>query len=116
MVRRASAILLVAVCSLSLIGPAFTDANSALPSCCRRDGRHHCAMTGKAGVQLTRQKCSNYPEAGAAPACFKTLAAKPSHTLYAAILTYPAGHAQTEARYGASFNRSRQKRGPPTLL
>jgi hypothetical protein len=43
---RLSAILLSAFFSFSLISPAVfaADPDASLPACCRRDGKHHCAV------------------------------------------------------------------------
>jgi len=51
--RRISAFLLLAVFSFGLLAPAFAaGADSNLPSCCRRAGRHHCATpAGHADAQ-----------------------------------------------------------------
>jgi hypothetical protein len=43
-------------------------------------------------------------------------AATPAQVVFAAIVSHPAAHAQTEARYRISFSRAWQKRGPPALL
>ncbi len=72
--RRAPAILLVFLFSFSLIGPAlFVDAESDLPACCRRDGKHHCGMAGDMAAAMAdaplsgpaadalRLKCPFYP-------------------------------------------------------
>src|ERR1700743_3776323 len=50
--RRAQALLLLGLFSFALISPALlaADPDSALSACCRRDGKHHCAMeTGGCG-------------------------------------------------------------------
>ena len=61
--------------SFSLIAPAvFANRQSDLPACCRRDGKHHCAMgrsqgrrgtdgkkSSDATVQSVVEKCSSYP-------------------------------------------------------
>jgi hypothetical protein len=49
--RRALALLLLAVIGSPLITPLlFASARADLPVCCRRDGKHHCAMGGMAGT------------------------------------------------------------------
>jgi hypothetical protein len=127
--RRIPAILLVFVFSFSLIAPAvFSDAESNLPACCRRDGKHHCSMTSRemadvavapssgSAVDALRARCPLFPSGGA-------VVPNPEAALLAACL--PAGIstvsqmatlARAEAGYRISFNRSHQKRGPPSLL
>jgi hypothetical protein len=46
--RRALASLLLATISFPLIaGTLFADLESKVPACCRRNGAHHCSMTGQ---------------------------------------------------------------------
>lgn len=98
-----------------------------LPACCRRDGKHHCmrapAMrfpsiqtTGRAPALRPanlREKCPYAPFLTQAPAHLIFTHGEPEAAIYAGILSHPACHAQTEARLRISFDRSRQKRGPP---
>ncbi|HUO29233.1 MAG TPA: hypothetical protein VMU80_08455 [Bryobacteraceae bacterium] len=126
--RRVPAILLVCVISYSLIGPAlFSGAESELPACCRRDGKHHCAMMNMdeapAGSTLSgpsigalKARCPNFPKGGvllpqSAPALLAT--AIPAHRAMVRELTIQA---QAEAGYRVSVSRSHQKRGPPSFL
>jgi hypothetical protein len=46
----------------------------------------------------------------------KTPIARTAASIRVVVVSHPAGIAQTEARYRVNFNRSRQKRGPPSLL
>jgi hypothetical protein len=124
-VRRSRAIVLLAVFSFSLIGPAvFAGAQAKLPSCCTRSGKHHCSSisgadaqdsTSGAALRQVPQRCPYYPNGGAVPVHSYAALRESSLTFFAALLSHPAAHAQTEARYRASFSRSRQKRGPPVL-
>lgn len=123
--RRGPAIMLVFLFSFSLIGPAlFVDDESNLPACCRRDGKHHCAMVDRdmaqeppsgAAAGALRTKCPFFPSGGAVlpHSCGAVLAACQTA---GAVVSQIAGPAQAEARYRISFSRSHQKRGPPTLL
>jgi hypothetical protein len=119
--------LLIALFSFSLIGSAvFASPSGNLPECCRRDGKHHCAMmiamandqedspSGSA-FKSVPEKCPFYPKAGALPSVSKTVVPQPSQKLIAAVVSYPAVIAQAESRYRVSFSRSRQKRGPPSV-
>jgi hypothetical protein len=111
--------------SFSLISPAiFASDDSNLPACCRRGGKHHCAMnvadqgssSSGPSLQADGQKCPNFPKSGAAPAYSKIAFLQTFQTVSGLVLSHPAGQTQTEARYRISFSRSRQKRGPPALL
>jgi hypothetical protein len=122
-VRRASAISLLAAICFSLIAPlAFADPESNLPECCRRSGAHHCSMTDDAAsadgthFQSIATKCPAFPVATAAPFSPDVALLKGSGAIFAAVVSHPSIHFQTEARYRVSFSRSRQKRGPPTIL
>ncbi|HLH36648.1 MAG TPA: hypothetical protein VKX41_18395 [Alloacidobacterium sp.] len=119
--RRALSIWLLWLFSFSLIWPIFAPNATAanLPLCCRRMGSHHCGVpsdgTGAARsirISIIAEKC---PCGSAAPAAFHlTILAPPSSGAgFAEIVSHPAIHAQTLAQYRISFDRSRQKRGPP---
>lgn len=122
--QRTSAILLLAFFSLSLINPVFAKADSKLPACCRRDGKHRCAMMSMADEQepssglaakAAQPKCPNYPKAGAVPAHSKTVLLKGFQSISGLTPGRPAIQKQTETLYPSSPSRSHQKRGPPTL-
>jgi hypothetical protein len=124
--RRVPAILLVFVFSFPLIGPAlFADAESNLPACCRRDGRHHCGMPDRdmadtpssgAAVDALRAKCPFFPNGGAVvPEAGPALLAG-SQAAGVSIATRIAASPKPEAGYRISFDRSHHKRGPPSLL
>jgi len=66
--RRVSAILLLALIGLSLMVPAFgADAVTNLPACCRRAGKHHCSMPADKSTSRPESgfrangRCSLYP-------------------------------------------------------
>jgi hypothetical protein len=135
-VQRVSAVLLLVLFSFSLIGmPALNNSETKLPECCRRDGKHHCALSPAAvammqdsmedresqdasgpGMKSMAEKCQ-YPSGGAAAVAHgKTPLLPAVVTTPASLVSHPASQAQTEARYRVSFSRVRQKRGPPSLL
>jgi hypothetical protein len=68
-VRRAFAVALLGVFSFSLIPlQAFaSDDEAGLPACCRRNGKHHCAMpTGEGSSSapaLQSTRCLFFPDA-----------------------------------------------------
>ncbi len=122
--RRALATFLLAVFSFPLIAPALSaDAQSNLPECCRRGGKHHCAMTmdqaPATGVSLRsiQPRCPLYPGgAPATPAGGSVAVLNNSCAIFGAVVSHPAICVQTEAGYRISFGRSSQKRGPPVVL
>ncbi len=124
--RRALASFLLALFSLPLIAPlALASSDGTLPACCRRDGKHRCSMSEGASADSSMPgevsfnavaKCCTYPKATAATTDSNIDAPVNSATIFAAIVSHPAVHAQTEARHRISFARSSQKRGPPALL
>src|SRR5260370_1820015 len=119
--------LLLAAFSFPLIGPALiaSDTESNLPSCCRRAGKHHCAMTSTPGMadrqdlpsgpaaRATRDMCPKFPKAGAVPTYSKTVLLKAALTLSASLTSHSAVQSQAEARYHASFSPSLHNPGPP---
>ena len=120
--RRALALILLAGFSFPLIAPLFTSGpdDAALPACCRRNGKHHCAMFAEVEnsprYQTVSGRCPYSPFSGVALMAPHAFAA---HT-EALTVTRAAGPAavvrEAEAGHRISFNRSRQKRGPPALL
>jgi hypothetical protein len=121
-VRRLFAISLLLLFSFLLVSPLLaSDAvDASLPACCRRMGKHHCAMSSDVGsqqgksVSIVAEKCPCTP---ATPAAFHLapLAPPTDDAIFAGLANHPAIHAQTEAQYRISFDRARQKRGPPSL-
>lgn len=94
-------------------------AEAALPVCCRRNGKHHCMMymTWSRERRLTAvgERC---PYDVAPPAIMVLPPYTPSApaSIFAGILRHPSVVPQTEAQFRVSFDRTRQKRGPPALL
>lgn len=121
--RRALAILLVTLFSLPLIAPAFASApdDSQLPACCRRGGKHQCAMAMEMGnipshFHVISEKCPYSPFGHAPflvphPLATPTVANGTGNTLgpVAVIRAAEAGHR-------ISTDRTRHKRGPPQSL
>jgi hypothetical protein len=107
-----------------LIAAASSDPEANLPACCRRHGKHHCAMMdaylqatspGSPQVSATPQHCPFYPH-GVPPGSLTLHAAPPPAAAhFAQLVSQPAIQAQTQALYCLSLDRARQKRGPPAL-
>jgi hypothetical protein len=123
LVRRILATALLVLFSCSLIDPAVfasSDPESNLPACCRRAGKHHCAVmlaetASSAGSALQSSKCRFFPKRqgvsappGAGLLTTPQLAAVPVLTRRA---DYPTGTV-----YRVLFYSTCQKRGPPSLL
>ena len=107
--RRASAMLLLVLSGFSLISPSVfaLSAESKLPACCRRNGKHHCAtMTieseSSSGPALQAGRCSFFPTMEGVPA---------SRTVALAAISQ-SGFEQLGRHWASGL----QKRGPPTFL
>ena len=127
--RKLLSILLLALFGLPFVSPLFAlsgDAEGSLPACCRRGGAHHCAMmmgdrgddgfTRGCGSVLRRR--SVLTVRGLVSSVHRDVMSMPVQAdgLFASLMTHPAGVAQTESKWRISRDRSRQKRGPPSLL
>ena len=134
MLRRLLSILLFGATLLPLIAPLLSSgamAQSTLPACCRRAGKHHCAMSADATAMLmgdekssasrpTRisapcEKCP-YSQRSLGAVHLQNFTAAAIVSPRAATLHAPSAAAQAECLRRISFDRSRQKRGPPALL
>ena len=120
--RRVIAATLALIFSCMLMMPAFAASTSAnLPACCRKCGKHECAMSSTGAyesansVMAVKAKCASFPRATAA---METVVFGPSthNAVFAGVISHPSVSPQTEAGYRISFDRSRQKRGPPSFL
>lgn len=121
--RRLWACALVLAFFSPLIAPAFTaSVNEAnLPPCCRRGGKHHCAMYAMAmgrapwPYRTVQDKCPYSPFAHLAILIFHGYFRDHPPAAPAQPALLAARVRQAEAGYRISFFRSRQKRGPPRL-
>jgi hypothetical protein len=129
-VRRFTAILMLALLgafyAVPLLHAATSDPESDLPACCRRHGKHHCAMmdrylrlkaSGKPAFSAPPEHCPFYPQGLPQNWTPFVAAGLPlQQGVYAARQNHPAGQARTQGRYCVSFDRARFKRGPPASL
>jgi hypothetical protein len=115
-VRRILASLLVVLFSFSLIAPALfaSDADSKLPVCCRRDGKHHCGLATGSGFHAAR--CAAFPSIGAIPPSQTAGLPGLSRSTLVALVVQLANSSQLEARSRISYSQAGQKRGPPVLF
>jgi hypothetical protein len=118
--RLASVVLLFTFAGNTALPAFFADPESNLPACCRRDGKHHCAMMQLAqndtscSFRASRGKCAQFPKSSAV---LRVTPATVSAKLAFQGLVAPriiAG-AQPRALILSSSIRSAQKRGPPPL-
>jgi len=119
--RRFWAILLVVFSSFSLIAPVvfFSDADSPLPACCRRNGKHACAMlasqSGPSGASAQAARCPLFPATKAMPGRTASVPGN-RQAIFAGLVSNPAAHPQIEAQYRICHSRAGLERGPPTPL
>ncbi|HET6206589.1 MAG TPA: hypothetical protein VFD98_07250 [Terracidiphilus sp.] len=120
--RRIAATALIIFFSLLLSAPLFgPDADTNLPPCCRRHGKHHCAMrmserpANAPGFASVTEKCPCFPAAtcAAQPPRFKP---EPSQRICIDVVIYPAVATPAEVHRSASSIASHPRRGPPTPL
>lgn len=124
--HRLLASLLAVLFGFPLITPFLAVSTRAdLPACCRREGKHHCALAEMAagpeshgGVSLTavRPKCPLYPQAVLLSAVSKDLAVS-SLPLMAAprALPFLRGRAEGQQPDRLIFDAA-QERAPPSSL
>jgi hypothetical protein len=70
--RRAISILLLALLCFPSLSSAFTQSSSdesRLPACCRRDGKHHCAMSEEMIGRVVVAISGKTPTVGAPAHC-----------------------------------------------
>jgi len=115
------AAMLLPEASAMLLSGAPSDAG--LPACCRRNGKHHCAMSAEQRAKMTQmtsekrfgaplEKCPMQQKALAAVHHEQSVVGATGVTTVA-LLQEPSAAAQAECLRRISFDRSRQKRGPP---
>lgn len=131
MLRRLFSILLFGATLLPLVAPLLSTgamAQSTLPACCRRTGAHHCMMSAAERAMMLGAAPATAPSISALPQQCPyrqhslaashlqvfTPASAATHTTF--LLRAPSASAQAECLRRISFDRSRQKRGPPSHL
>ncbi|MGA7156114.1 MAG: hypothetical protein WBY53_04670 [Acidobacteriaceae bacterium] len=128
--RRVLAILLFWATLFPMVASALSTGamgQSMLPACCRRGGKHHCSMSAEEQARILREfgdqirvgappmQCP-YRQRSLAPAHLQVFTVAGCTTHAAFLLRAPSAAAQAECLRRISFDRSRQKRGPPSLL
>lgn len=119
--RRWLAIPMLFVFLLPLVsGFLESAAEASLPACCRRGGQHHCDVMGDdssndKGSVAIREKCP-YSPAALSAVVLPSFAPPAAAAIFAGVMRHTAVSPQTDALRRISFDRARQKRGPPSLL
>lgn len=123
--RRVWASLLTGLFVFLTMAPLFFD-DANLAACCRRNGKHHCAMmsmhqtapnvTPSGTPSLLTARCPKFPASSVASSASKLWLPAASQAFFAAVVSHPAVHPQITARQRVAFLRSSQKRGPPSFL
>ena len=115
--------LLVALFGFAPISPLVlaSDADSRLPACCRRGGKHGCAMMGaqaasSPGQTLQAARCSSFPPAQAIPPGRTASLCGEARASFAGLVSHPAFRYQTQAFYRVFYGRAGQGRAPPYSL
>ena len=121
--RSAVCFLLLTAFGISLTAPAMWtgDAASNLRACCRRNGKHHCAMTASAapshsGPSLNAAPCASFPGLKAGPASRTVSTPAIVRKVFAAFASHAAARPRVEVFSRTSHCRDGLKRGPPTSL
>ena len=119
--HRILAILLTAVFSLPLITPLLSaSADPQLPACCRKDGKHACAMRKAApasgpAVSAVKPACPLYPVGNPSFAQSDALAAPPLQAATAVLRGSGQLLARAEHRAPTTLGHALPDRGPPTV-
>jgi hypothetical protein len=121
--QRLLSFCLFAVTLLPLLAPmisAEAEAQDGVPVCCRRGGAHHCmggmavAGDGVAQVRGPRVMCP-YQQRAVTAVHHEQMGIVAAAGSVVVGVRAPGVVAQAECLWRISFDRSRQKRGPPSL-
>jgi hypothetical protein len=126
--RKLLTIALLALFGLPIVSPLFALAprsGSSLPECCRRNGKHDCAMSMAERNQLLShesrfsappEKCPYCPAAILNIHHSVNFVPPTGQVIYAGLVSHPAGVVQAECKRRISRDRSHGKRGRPSLF
>lgn len=122
---RTLAGLLLALFSYALLGPALVaDADAKLAPCCRKSGKHHCAMvtvdaageqSSGAALKSGPAKCSLWRCGAATGASDKTCVRANGSAALLLVVRRSLCRTQPYALARQPFSRAWQRRGPPSL-
>jgi hypothetical protein len=119
--RRLLAALLLALFGFSFVSPLVlaSDSDSKLPACCRRLGKHHCAVletSSSSGPVFRATPCSVFPGAQIVPARIGAAINQFRASVLPLNFSPQAIMRHDNGACSAPFSGSHQKRGPPSLL
>jgi len=123
-VRRLLAITLAILFGLPVVAPLFalgSSAESSLPICCRKDGTHHCTLhlTSAApqgtAFRNSQPPCPAYP-ATVVPIRQIQIFLQTAYQLSIQNTVDLAARSQTVSPLRFLLDRSRQERGPPSVI
>ena len=126
LLRRLLSLLLLATLGAPLWASMLAlgqSADSLLPACCRRDGKHHCAMSSMGLAQMAgsqspqwrspQERCPYCPGSIAAGHHHEVGSTARADEVFVSGFAHPQGRPQTESKRRISEAGSRRKRGPP---
>src|SRR5215467_13449905 len=116
--RRLWATLLLAVIGYTLIAPALFagPADTKLPACCRRNGKHQCATAASPnGPALQSARCISFPETNPATTPRSTAVAGSAPVVSAVLPAHPAPRCEVQSFARAFFLCATQGRAPPSV-
>ncbi|MBV9498749.1 MAG: hypothetical protein JO138_05210 [Acidobacteriaceae bacterium] len=123
-VQRLLAILLLFAFTFPLMPlPAITRTDSSLPACCRKNGKHKCALKDAAlrqgsapAIAGVEERCPARPAFFTRVTSSHALLFEPSPLHSGPVLIQTVPPARTDALGTLPVSGSHQKRGPPVLV
>ena len=121
--RRLLSLVLLAAFGLPIVAPMFAlgqDPDAGLPICCRRHGKHHCAMlearNKESAAPSLIARCPFFPQSAVAPVTGAHLIVFHPPRLSASFAAAFAPAARTETHRPIARDSAHHKRGPPPEL
>jgi len=119
--RRFLAALLLTLIVSPTIGLLFaSEPESSLPTCCRRNGKHHCAMMmrfdSSSGPSLAPAPCPCFPNVKLIPANRTPFLTPAPQAFFTGLIPRLNLRRCTASLGRQSFSRGHHKRGPPALF
>lgn len=119
-VRRATTLALLGVFGFPLIPLSVfaSDVERGLPSCCRRNGAHHCSTmkADSSSPALQSPTCRFFPNANLVSASPNAGVLVIVRVTGVSLSSSPVSQRATETPYPLRFLSPHQQRGPPTLF
>lgn len=124
---RIVSILLLVLLGLSILSPLLSVGaadDASVPACCRRNGKHHCLMSMTQRHQAVErdthigvipEKCPYTPYLTFGVRLPDLGLIATASAVFGELVSHPSVAPQTESKWRIARNRSRQKRGPPSI-